>query len=70
MKFNRLFATLLVGLVSACATKPVVSNSSKDEGQWEAKAQVKNLQTGKADTLSLDVMSVRDQALRIRRYIL
>lgn len=65
MKLKLLFATVLAGMLSACATQPVAYNSSKDEGQWEAKAQIKNLQTGKADTISLDVMSVRDQALRM-----
>jgi hypothetical protein len=65
MKLNIIFATILAGILSACTTKPIAYNSSKDEGQWEAKAQIKNLQTGKADTISLDVMSVKNQALRL-----
>jgi hypothetical protein len=66
MKIIRLFATVLTaGFFSACATQPVAYNSTKDEGQWEAKAQIKNLQSGKADTISLDVISVKDQALRM-----
>lgn len=40
-------------------------NSSKDEGQWEAKAQIKDLQSGKSNTIGLDVMSVKNQALRM-----
>jgi hypothetical protein len=52
-------------VLSACTTTPVTYNSSKDEGQWEAKAQIKDLQSGKSNTLSLDVMSVNNQALRM-----
>ncbi len=65
MKIKLTFLMVVIGFLSGCATAPVAYNSGKDEGQWEAKAQIKNLQTGKADTISLDVMSVRDQALRM-----
>jgi hypothetical protein len=52
-------------LFTACASKPVAFNSEKREGQWEAKAQIKNLENGKSNTLSLDVASEKDQALRM-----
>jgi hypothetical protein len=51
--------------LSACTTAPVVYNSTKDEGQWEAKAQIRELPTGRSNAISLDVMAVRDQALRM-----
>jgi len=65
MKIKLFSATILLMVLSGCATKPVVYNSFKDEGQWEAKAQIRDLQTGKSNALSLDVMSYRDQALRM-----
>ena len=65
MKRNVFFATILLLVLSACATKPVAFNATKDEGQWEAKAQIKDLQTGKSNTISLDVMSIRNEALRM-----
>jgi hypothetical protein len=49
----------------SCATKPVDFNSEKREGQWEAKAQIKNLENGKTNTVSLDVVSQKDEALRM-----
>lgn len=48
-----------------CASKPVVYNPAKAEGQWEAKAQVRDLVNGKTNTVSLDVMARRDEALRM-----
>ena len=59
--------TLVLGflVLASCASKPVAFNSEKEEGQWEAKAQIRDLQKGSSNTVSLDVMSVRNQDLRM-----
>lgn len=64
MKQNIFFATILVFL-AGCASKPVSYNATKDEGQWEAKAQVRDLEKGKTNTVSLEVMALKDKALRM-----
>jgi hypothetical protein len=64
MRLNFLFVTILVCL-AGCASKPVVYNLAKDEGQWEAKAQVRDLANGKTNTVNLEVMAFRDKALRM-----
>lgn len=58
---------VFLGLIflQACSTAPVAYNQSKREGQWEAKAQLKDLKNSSANTLSLEVMAVKDRALRI-----
>ncbi len=49
-----------------CATQQIVPfDKTKSEGQWEAKAQVRNLQKGTSHNIDLEVMSFRNQALRI-----
>ena len=64
MRKNIVLLALSIGVIS-CATKPVAFNAEKREGQWEAKAQIKNLSNGKTNTVSLDVASQKDEALRM-----
>lgn len=53
-------------LAIGCATQqPIPFNQLKEQGQWEAKAQVRDLQKGTANAISLEVMSLRDRALRM-----
>jgi hypothetical protein len=64
---QKLISAIFLGffLLACTSTPPVAYNSLKAEGQWEAKAQLKELQTGKSNTIGLDVMSVKDEALRM-----
>lgn len=48
-----------------CATQSVPYNQEKKEGQWEAKAQIKDLKNSSANTVSLEVMAIKDRALRL-----
>lgn len=59
-----LFALSLV-LISCATQQNVPYNQVKKEGQWEAKALVRDLQKGSSKTVSLEVLSVRDEALRM-----
>lgn len=60
-----LISAIILVIMAACASKPVAYNQGKNEGQWEAKAQIRNLEKGGSNTLSLEVMAIRDQALRM-----
>jgi hypothetical protein len=60
------FLCLTVLFAVGCATQaPVPFSTSKEEGQWEAKAQVRDLEKGTSNTVSLDVMSLRNRDLRM-----
>lgn len=59
------FATIILLVLAGCASKPVAYNQDKAEGQWEAKAQIKDMEKGSTNNLSLDVMALKDQALRM-----
>ncbi len=52
-------------LLIGCATQPVAFNSEKAQGQWDAKAQVHDLDKNKTDTVSLEVIAQKDHALRM-----
>lgn len=71
-KLNRIINFKISGLVFAnmigllaCSTKPVSYSASKQEGQWEAKAQIKNFKDESSTTVGLDVMAIKDRAMRI-----
>lgn len=54
-----------LALLSACASQPVQFDESKNQGTWQAKVQVKDLKTNKADILSLEVIAIKDEAMRM-----
>jgi hypothetical protein len=61
-----LILSMLSIVIFGCASRQTVPfDQSKKEGQWEAKAQVRDLQKGVTRTVSLDILSVRNQALRM-----
>ncbi len=59
------FVILFSGFLFGCATTPKTFNAGKDQGQWEAKAQVKDLEKNKTETVSLEVIAQKDHALRM-----
>ncbi len=52
-------------ILGCTTTNQVEFKSEKNEGQWEAKAQVRNLRTNTVQNLNLDVMAIRNQIMRI-----
>lgn len=67
MKQNGLLVLAIFGfqILVGCATQPVVYNSEKDQGQWEAKAQIKDLIQSKTNNLSLQIMAQNNRFLRM-----
>lgn len=63
---QKYFLLLSAFVFIGCATRQTTEfHQGKSEGQWEAKAQVRNLENGASNAISLEVMSLRDQALRM-----
>jgi hypothetical protein len=61
-------SALLLGfsfVLFGCATAPTTFDSEKAQGQWEAKAQVRDLEKNKSDTVTLEVMAQKNHALRM-----
>jgi hypothetical protein len=52
-----------VFLLSSCATK-IVQQGTFQKGQWETKAQIKNLRENKNQTVSIDIYAVKNQRAR------
>ncbi len=60
--FSYFFITVFL---AGCATKNVEYSSTKQEGQWEAKAQIRNFKDNTTKTVNMDVMAIKDRALRM-----
>lgn len=67
MKLMPIFAISVLShfLFAGCASVPAKYDYEKREGQWEAKAQVKDLEKNKTNSVSLDVSAEKDRALRM-----
>ncbi|PIS10703.1 MAG: hypothetical protein COT73_07865 [Bdellovibrio sp. CG10_big_fil_rev_8_21_14_0_10_47_8] len=63
--FSKIFLILTTMLTVSCATKPFVFSPNKVQGKWEAKVQIKELDTGKVNVVRIDVVAKKDQALRM-----
>lgn len=50
---------------SGCATVPPAYDYGKQEGEWEAKAQIRDLEKNKTNNVSLEVMAEKGKALRM-----
>lgn len=64
-KMTFIFTGLVFLLLAACATKPVAFDSEKSSGTWEAKALIKDLKGKKQNTVSLEVVAEKSNALRM-----
>lgn len=65
---KKLMALLLLALIFVgCASTELRESKDLDRplGQWEAKAQIKDLKTGKAQQVSLDIISSWPDSLRM-----
>ena len=62
---SNVFLLIFSGFLFGCATAPTTFNAGKEQGQWEAKAQVKDLEKNKTETVSLEVIAQKDHALRM-----
>lgn len=58
-------ALLSLEILNGCASKPVAYNPEKDQGQWDAKAQIKDLTQQKSNSFSLQVMAEKNRVLRM-----
>lgn len=65
MNLKMVLLLSILALLSACASQPVKFDETKNQGTWQAKVQVKDLNTNKADVLSLEVVAVKDEAMRM-----
>ena len=67
--FKSLFSFFLLSLLLACAStehKPTLTQANTDkEGQWECKAQLKNLTKNESHIVNLNVYAVRHHNLRM-----
>lgn len=54
-----------IAFLSACASQPVKFDEGKNQGTWQAKVQVKDLKANKSDVLSLEVIAVKEEAMRM-----
>ncbi|HWU42065.1 MAG TPA: DUF4292 domain-containing protein [Bdellovibrio sp.] len=52
-----------VSLFSGCVTKPVVQGPFQ-KGQWETKAQIRNLKEQKTRSVSIDIFAIKDERAR------
>lgn len=52
-------------LLTSCASKPVARDVSKSQGTWSAKAQIKNLKQNKSQVVNMDVIAIKDSAMRV-----
>lgn len=60
-----LFTLLTLLFLSACATKPIAYDSKKSQGQWEAKAQVKDFKKDQTHNVTLDVIGSTPHQVRM-----
>ena len=54
-----------LAIFSGCATVPTTYDEAKMQGQWDAKAQVRDLEKNKTNNVSLEVMAEKDRFLRM-----
>jgi hypothetical protein len=63
---SQLFFPLIVLVLVGCASAPPVQyNEAKNQGTWQAKVQVRDLKTNKSNILSMEVISEKNQAMRM-----
>ena len=62
---RRLGSIFVCSLIVACASAPVAYNQGKNQGTWQARAQIKDLKTNKSDVLSMEVLSEKDKNMRL-----
>lgn len=62
---NKYLNSFLALLLCGCVSAPKLYNGQKKEGSWQARVQVKDLMTNKSEVLSLEVLSIKDEALRM-----
>ncbi|QLY27246.1 DUF4292 domain-containing protein [Bdellovibrio sp. KM01] len=51
-------------LVSACATKPVIE-APLQQAEWETKALIRDMKENKSNSVSIDMMAVKNQRVRL-----
>ncbi|WP_413291929.1 hypothetical protein ACLSU7_10920 [Bdellovibrio sp. HCB185ZH] len=51
-------------LVNACATKPVVEGPLQ-QAEWETKALIRDMKENKSNSVSIDMMAVKNQRVRL-----
>ena len=59
------FSFFLVLFLFGCASEQVTFDSAKQEGTWEAKAQIRDQTSGKTNSVSMEVFAIREKALRL-----
>ncbi len=67
MKQMCLLWTTIIGFqfLIGCSTQPVAYNSAKEQGQWDAKVQIKDFTQQKTNHLSLLVIAENNRFLRM-----
>lgn len=62
---KHLLLSLVVIFLSACASKPIEYDGKKLQGRWEAKAQVKDIKRDQTHNVSLDVIGIKPDKVRM-----